>query len=281
MSPISSNNESQAFLGRTSGRTRTGFRPLRYRRCSGASLAASEIRELWTFRLRFVTLKPHVSDEADFERFRNFLRGADTVIAARDEAGIVHALLVLAVRDDVARRERILQWEYAFFSPEHRRAPHMYAIWWWLILHNVLAVPGWSVWCTAWAYPASFLVLRQNLPGLVHLQTPGLSDSSRDVLLRFGRHVQDGSFNETTGVREMPTIPLEGIAGGSKGSTARAWDEYVAANPNWADGFTLEVGAPVSLVSLGSIASTIARRSLRFKKLGLNLRGRKDHAPIG
>lgn len=248
-------------------RARRKRAPLRYRILEGKDLVESEIRALWVFRRQFVALKPHVPDALDFERFQRFLQRARSVVVANDAAGAVQIMLVLAVRDDAERRERILNWEYAFFAPEYRRDTRMYAIWWWLILRQAIEVRGWSVYCAAWAYPASYLVLRGNLPGLVSLQSAGLSEKDREVLLRFGRAVADGSFDETTGLRNMPTIPQERLdERQSRAIMVQARHEYLAANPRWAEGFTMAVVAPVSIASLGSIAWTVARRSLRHKK---------------
>ncbi len=238
--------------------------PLDFRIFKGEDLDDERIRSLWNFRRRFVKNKPHVEDSVDFARFQSGLRRSKAVVVGADACGTPHVLLVLVVCDDAERRERILNWEYAFFSPEHRGEARIYVIWWWLIARNVLEVRGWSVWCAAWTYPASYFVLRGNMPGLVSLQSPGLSPNARDALLRFGRDITDGAFDTSTGVRNMPTIPLEAIDDRpNRALMKEAHREYITANPRWAEGYTLAVVAPVSAISLGSIALTVARRSLR------------------
>lgn len=247
------------------------FRPdrsrLDYRILEGNEVDASLTRALWTFRRRFVRLKPHVSESVDFERFSHFVRHAANIVVVFDAAGEVQMTLMLAIRDDAERCERLLNWEYCYVSPEYRGISRMYAIWLWLIVRNIVRVAGWSTWCVAWAYPASYLVMHNSLPGLVSLQSEGISEQAREVILRFGRNIGDASFDEMTGVRNMPTIPLERFdERPGRAAELQGRREYIAANPKWAEGYTLAVVAPVSIASLGSIAWTVARRSLRYVK---------------
>lgn len=237
---------------------------LRYRMLDATALDEETLRAMWRFRLRFVALKPHVAEEQDFASFTAFFRKAHTVVLARDAAGEIQVMLAMAVRLDAGRRERLLVWEYTFFAPEHRRDPRMYAAWWWLIARRVVPSSGWSTWCVAWTYPASYVALRNSLPGIVSLRGPGISEAARGVLTRFGRDVGGASFDEATGVRDMPTIPREPFqVRPGRGAKARAGQEYVEANPRWAEGKTLAVVAPLSLGSLGSIAWAVAQRAFQ------------------
>ncbi len=227
------------------------------------------LQAMWRFRLRFVALKPHVSEEQDFAAFSAFFRKARTVVLACNAAGEIQVMLVLAVRRDAERRECVLVWEYAFFAPEHRRDPRIYAAWAWLTARNVEPMPGWSTWCAAWTYPSSYVSLVNLVPDFVSLHHPRIGEAARDVLTRFGRDTGGASFDEATGVRDMPTIPREPFeprAGGTP--SARAGREYIEANPRWAEGRALAVVAPLSLRSFGRILRVVALRQFhRLRRL--------------
>jgi hypothetical protein len=72
----------------------------------GAELDEAAIRELWTFRLSIMRLKPHVAAEKDFEKFSGHCRQGRRVLRLRNARGQLCGSVVPLMHDGTFQGER-------------------------------------------------------------------------------------------------------------------------------------------------------------------------------
>lgn len=216
----------------------TPRRPLRGAITAPRELDEADLREAWSFRARFVDLKPEVAAEADFAAFSATVRRGALLWRLRDEAGALRAMImaILAPGTHAGRAYVHLEFEYAFFDPEYRRS---FASRWVFVSTIVRALSlarGRPVYLVAATYPAGATSLGEWFPLWLPGADEGMSAWERGLRSALGAGCK--GYDPATGLVTMRTLPRERRRPPSRRQARATWDAYMRCCPRWTEGYT-------------------------------------------
>ncbi len=207
----------------------------------GSELGEPAIRELWSFRLSIMRLKPHVPPERDFERFARHCWDARRILRLRDERGVLCGMAVPLVYDGTFQGEqyRLVVPEYFYLTPELRG--RAVALWAWVrSLVPLTWKRGTHIFLGGTGYPAGALTLDRFL-GPVWLygdaQVPPLASQ---VLGWIVTHMAGDGWDSAGHQVVMDTLPPPPSEWWLARNQERGlYRRYVERCPQWQEGRTL------------------------------------------
>ncbi len=226
----------------TSSRTgRAGTTPRRP--LIGASIAPSKLdeaalQEAWSFRGRFVDLKPEVTPAEDYRAFRaTVLRGL-LLWRLRDREGALRAMLLAIVEpgEHEGRPYVRLEFEYAFFDPAYRRSFASRLVFSSTIARVFMRARGRPVYLVVATYPAGATSLGEYFP----LWFPGADAamSAWERGLRGALGATCKGYDPATGLVAMRTLPRERRRPPTRPGARVTWEAYLRCCPRWSEGIT-------------------------------------------
>ncbi|HSP79041.1 MAG TPA: hypothetical protein VLQ93_10955 [Myxococcaceae bacterium] len=228
--------------------------PIRLLLGPGEVLSDQELREMWSFRIGILRLKPHVSPEEDLAGFCRFCRRCTSVLRLRSSNGELCGILVVAFQDGTyeGQHYRLLLPEYGMMDARLRGSALvpwaalrllLYALW-----NMPPRQPGARLFLGGVGYPTSALLVERLFPPLwLHgdEEAPPLATH----LLEWIRERLPPSERWEPEARRvsMPTIPQPPSERWLARQRARPlYQRYVQRCPDWAQGYALPLVAPVS-----------------------------------
>jgi hypothetical protein len=207
----------------------------------GAELDEPAIRELWSFRLSIMRLKPHVPPEEDFAKFASLCRQARRVLRLRDSQGRLGNSLVPLVYDASFQSERfrLVIPEYIYAVPELRgRAVATWA--WARSMVPLLYAPGVRVFLGGIGYPTGVLALDRFMGPLWLYGEPQAPAQARQVLEWIVSNVAGESWDPVSQQVDMNTIPSQPTeAWRARSQRRELYRRYVERCPWWQEGRTV------------------------------------------
>jgi hypothetical protein len=228
----------------------------------GAALDELAIRELWSFRLSIMRLKPHVPPEKDFAKFAGLCRQARHVMRLRDSSGRMGGSLMVLAYDGrfQSERYRLVVLEYGFLIPELRG--RAIAAWAWArSLLPVLHPPGLRVFLGGVGYPTGTLALDRLLGPLWLYGEPQLSSREAQVLEQVVEHVAGDGWDPVTQQVEMNTLPpVPSAAWYARSERRSLYHRYLERCPRWQEGRTVPCVCEYSSWKVVQVLLGVARR---------------------
>jgi len=229
----------------------------------GAALDEPAIRELWSFRLSIMRLKPHVSPEKDFAKFASHCREARRVMRLRDGSGQLGGSLVPLVHDwsSQSERFRLVIPEYAYLVPELRgRAVASWA--WARSVFPLLYPPGVRVFLGGMGYPTGVLALDSSMGPVWLYGEPQVPAQAAQVLEWIVSQLAGGSWDPVSQQVDMNTLPSQPTEAWLARSQRRElYRRYVERCPRWQEGRTVPC---VCEYSSGKVLKAALRLTLRW-----------------
>jgi hypothetical protein len=228
----------------------------------GVALDEPAIRELWSFRLSIMRLKPHVSPEKDFEKFASHCRQGQRILRLRNESGQLCGSVVPRVYEGTFQTERfrLVVPEYFYLTPELRGSAAV--PWAWArCLAPLVYSRGVRVFLGGIGYPTGALTLDRFL-GPVWLygepQAPPLASS---VLEWIVTHLAGSSWDAARCQVDMGTLPPTPTTAWLARSQRREfYRRYVERCPQWQEGRTVPCVTEYSSWKLAQAALRVPRR---------------------
>jgi hypothetical protein len=228
----------------------------------GSALEEPAIRELWSFQLSLLRLKPHVSPEKDFEKFAADCRQARRVLRLRDGNGRLVGSVVPLVYEGSFQSERfrLVVPEYFYLAPELRgRAAVSWA--WFRCLTPLLYPRGTRVFVGGIGYPTGTLLL-ESLVGSVWLYgEPQIPPLAAHVLERIVVFLADSGWDAASGQADMSILPARPSEKWLARMQRRAlYRRYVERCPRWQEGWALPSVTEYSSWKVVKTALQVPRR---------------------
>ncbi len=207
----------------------------------GAALDEPALRELWSFRLSIMRLKPHVSPEKDFAKFAALCREARRVMRLRDGNGRLGGSLVALVHDGSFQSEqfRLVVPEYGFLVPEVRG--RAVASWAWARCVVPLLYPrGVRIFVGGIGYPTGTLALDSFMGPLWLYGEPQVPAQAAHVLEWIVSHLAGSNWDRVSQQLDMNTLPSHPTEAWLARSQRRGlYQRYLERCPRWIEGRTV------------------------------------------
>lgn len=231
----------------------------------GTALDEPAIRELWSFRLSIMRLKPHVDPEKDFAKFAAHCRQGRRVLRLRNERGQLCGSIVPLVYDGSfqGERYRFLVPEYFYLAPEARGSA--VGPWAWGRCLVPLA-PGRGVrfFLGGAGYPTAALTLDRVLGSVWLYGDTAVPPLEAHLLDWISEHLGGSGWDARSGQIDMGTLPPAPSEGWLARSQQReVYRRYVERCPRWQEGRTLPQVAEYSGWKLAKAMLLLPRRGWR------------------
>ena len=244
-------------------------RPIRLVLSDGRALSEEELREMWSFRLGILALKPHVQPEEDFARFSRFCVRCTSVVRLRSADGVLCGMTVMTFHDGLFEGQpyRLLLPEYGIVDARIRGSPVVPWFCLRIVLHALRhmppRLPDTRVFLGGIGYPTSALLVERLFPPLwLHgeAEAPPLVTH----LLEWVReHLAGERWDPRARHVSMPTVPLPPSERWLARQRARPlYQRYVQRCPDWTQGHALPLVAPVSWHTPLRVALHLLRRQV-------------------
>lgn len=233
-----------------------------------STLSEQAVRDLWSFRVSVMGLRPEIDPEEDFAGFRECLRRCELVWVDESEGRVVGMnAMVLRAFEHEGQRVALWEPEYTCISPHRRKS--------WKIVASALASaayvfvrhPGHRVYIFGAGYLPSFLMLSHVGP--VHLaDAPAMSSWERSLFVRLASEYP--GWDPSTGTIALPTLPVSPRTSPPRDPRLREpWERYLARNPRWYEG-----RASALLMRLDGLQGRILREAWDLTRARVLPRGR-------
>jgi hypothetical protein len=230
---------------------------------NGASLDEHAIRELWSFQLSILRLKPHVSPEKDFEEFASLCRQGQRILRIWGEHGQLCGSIVPLLYDGSFQGQpyRLLVPEFFFLTPEVRGRTVAIRAWARCLFPLLVPKRGVRLFVGGIGYPDGALTLDRFM-GPVWLygdsSAPPLASHVLDWIVE---HMADKDWDPHSQQVHLTTVPPSPtelwLARNQRNALYR---RYVERCPRWQEGWALP---QVTEFSASKLASSISQRFLR------------------
>jgi hypothetical protein len=245
-------------------------RPIRLRVSAGEVLSEQELREMWSFRIGILRLKPHVPPEEDFARFRRFCSRCTSVVRLRSADGVLCGIAVMSFQDGLfeGQHYRLLLPEYTVVDERLRGSPVVPWLSFRLVLHTLWHLPprrrNIRIFLGGIGYPTSALLIERFFPP-VWLYGDSTAPPLITHLLKWMReHLAGERWDTQAGHVSMPTVPLPPSERWLARQQARPlYQRYVRRCPDWTQGYALPLVAPVTWRTPLHVALHLLRRRVR------------------
>lgn len=225
---------------------------------------------MWSFRTGILRLKPHVSPEEDFARFRRFCGRCTSVVRLRSADGVLCGITVASFHDGTfeGQHYRLLLPEYGIVDARLWGSPVVPWFCLRLLLHALWHMPARQrnarLFVGGIGYPTSALMLERFFPPL-WLHGDAAAPALATHLLEWIReHLAGERWEPQARHVSMPTLPLPPSERWLARQQARPlYQRYVRRCPDWTRGHALPLLAPVTWRTLPRMFLHLLGRRVR------------------
>lgn len=261
---------SQATPTHAGGHAAPLRRPIRVLLRPGEALSGQELREMWSFRIGILPLKPHVPPEEDFARFARFCRGCTSVVRLRSEDGVLCGITVMSFQDGTFEGQpyRLLLPEYGIVDARLRGSPVVPWMCLRIILHALWHMPprqrSARIFLGGIGYPTSALMIERLFPPLWLYGDTEAPPLATHLLEWMREHLAGERWDPQARHVSMPTVPLPPAERWLARQRARPlYQRYMQRCPDWTQGHALPLLATVTWRTPLHMALHLLRRRVR------------------
>jgi len=207
----------------------------------GGDVGASYRDQMYDLRGTVMDVKPTVGEAQDRINFDKTVERCNRVCTSVDGDRLVSFYAGnIERRQCEGRHGWVVESIYGFVDPDYRsRVP------WFPILCSSL-VPAWlrhardPVYFYGAAYPASYIKIRAQTKDCITPQGGG-APWERSLLLDAVQSYEGDAWDTRTRLVRMTTVPKEVNVVPKQAANRRFYDDYVALNSNWSEGYSVPV----------------------------------------
>jgi hypothetical protein len=233
---------------------------------AGTALDEATLREMWTLRSLMMDLKPHISPEVDYAKYKARVQISDSVWLQRDARGNVTGTFCLNVdeREQDGVPYLYLDTEYGFVHPDARKSAGIPRSALLCTLESLLRKRVGRIYLGGACYPATFMLAANATPRVRHRFVP-MDPWEEAAFVSAGRDWYD--MDPATGLVSMRTLPrAPRRTPPSNLALHGLFDDYQRVNPDWHQGVGLFTWIPMDAGTLRTVFDMLWTRWRRGRR---------------
>ncbi|TNC82210.1 MAG: hypothetical protein C9356_04125 [Oleiphilus sp.] len=223
------------------------------------------LQEMWRLRLDYLELK--IERDDDWERFCSNLRQPRTLlITFRDSRGDLQGYFTFAFNpvEHEQRRALLILSKYYYVAKDFRGHPKITSAAFRLLPKIFLRYGFRQIYFIAFSFPTSFVSLSRTFGKAMTLQSPDTPDWEKHVLEEFVISQNGSNWDKQAKVIRHQNVPIGEDREDSK-SVSKLREEYLQANPDWAEGNSLPIMMKFDWPTIKAVLKTNLRRRKRIQ----------------